>query len=365
MCFGGSGENKLQIVPESSNLIIFAPFMENIQAFKALLDSPKDIVVVTHYKPDADALGSSLGLAGFLKKKGHRVLVVTPSDYPAFLSWMQGNEEVIAVSNEFLGSFEQAKTAISKADILFCLDFSNLKRAQDLQEPIRQSKAIKVLIDHHLEPEKFADYEQWTTEAASTAGLIYQLIGQMGETGLVDEGIANCLYAGLMTDTGGFRHSNTTQTEFLIASGLVGLGANPSLVAKLIYDTNSLERLRLTGFVLSKRLQVLPEFRTAYIVLSAADLKQFDYQTGDTEGLVNYGLSISGVRLSVLLHERKEEIKYSFRSLGDFSVNEMARKYFEGGGHKNASGGTFNGTLDAALKKFLDLLPEYKTKLNA
>lgn len=339
--------------------------MENLQSFKRLLESPKDIVVVTHYKPDADALGSSLGLGGFLKKKGHRVQVVTPSDYPGFLTWMQGNEEVIAVSKESPELGERAKRAISKADIVFCLDFSNLKRTQDLEETIRQSKAIKVLVDHHLEPEKFAEYEQWTTAAASTAGLIYELIVEMGEKHLIDAGIANCLYAGLMTDTGGFRHSNTTQAEFMIASELVGLGANPSLVAKLIYDTNSLERLRLTGFVLSQKLQVLPEFHTAYMVLSQHDLKQFGSQTGDTEGLVNYGLSITGVRLSVLLHERKEEIKYSFRSLGDFSVNEMARKHFEGGGHKNASGGTFKGTLDEALKKFLDLLPEYKTKLNS
>ncbi len=339
--------------------------MENIQPLKRLLESPKDIVVVTHYKPDADALGSSLGLAGFLKKKGHSVLVVTPSDYPSFLAWMPGNEEVIAVSKEAPGSLDRAVGVISKADILFCLDFSNLNRIQDLEGAVRTSSAVKVLVDHHLEPEKFADYEQWTTKAASTAGLIYQLIVQLGEKHLIDEGIANCLYAGLMTDTGGFRHSNTTREEFLIASELVGAGANPSLVAKLIYDTNSLERLRLTGFVLSEKLQVLPEFQTAYMALSAQDLKQFSSQTGDTEGLVNYGLSITGIRLSVLLHERKEEIKFSFRSLGDFSVNEMARKHFEGGGHKNASGGTFKGTLEGALKKFLDLLPEYKTKLNS
>ncbi len=339
--------------------------MENIQPFKRLLDSPKDIVIVTHYKPDADALGSSLGLAGFLKKKGHRVQVVTPSDYPGFLAWMPGNDEVIAVSKEDADSLGRAKEAIDKADILFCLDFSTLKRAQDLEGTVRASRAVKILVDHHLEPEKFADYEQWTTKAASTAGLIYQLIGELGEKHLIDENIANCLYAGLMTDTGGFRHSNTTQSEFLIASELVGAGANPSLVAKLIYDTNSLERLRLTGFVLGQKLQVLPEFNTAYMALGAQELKQFGSQTGDTEGLVNYGLSITGVRLSVLLHERKDEIKFSFRSLGDFSVNQLAREHFEGGGHKNASGGTFTGTLEGALKKFLDLLPAYKTKLNS
>lgn len=339
--------------------------MENIQAFNQLLSSPKDIAIVTHFKPDADALGSSLGLGGFLKKKGHRVTVITPSDYPEFLSWMPGNDQVIAVSKDTPEPGNKAKTVINKADVLFCLDFSNLNRAEDLQATIRGSQATKVLIDHHLEPERFASFEQWTTSAASTAGLVFQLIDQMGEKHLIDSNIANCLYAGLMTDTGGFRHSNTTQTEFLIASELVGLGANPSKVAKLVYDTNSIERLKLTGFVLSQKLVVLPEFHTAYMTLSLPELKQFGSQTGDTEGLVNYGLSIRGIKLSVLLYERKEEIKFSFRSLGDFSVNELARKHFEGGGHMNASGGTFKGPLSEALKKFLDLLPTYEAALNS
>jgi phosphoesterase RecJ-like protein len=225
--------------------------------------------------------------------------------------------------------------------------------------------ASKVLIDHHLEPENFATYEQWDPKAASTAGLVFQLIEELGEKNLIDSSIANCLYAGIMTDTGGFRHSNTTQTEFLIASELTGLGANPSRVAKEIYDTNSFERLKLTGFVLSQKLNVLPQFHTAYIVLSSHELKQFGSQTGDTEGLVNYGLSIKGIKLSVLMYDRKDEIKLSFRSLGDFSVNELARKYFEGGGHKNASGGTSRISLEATLQKFLDILPEYQSKLES
>jgi len=339
--------------------------MKNLPAFKALLDTPRDVVVVTHFKPDADALGSSLGLAGFLSKKRHRVTVVTPSDYPSFLAWMPGNDKVVALAKDNAKAFETAKQAMSKAEIIFCLDFSNLKRTEDLADTIKSAKGTKVLVDHHLEPEGFADFEQWDVNSASTAGLIFRLIKELGEDHLIDEDIANCLYAGLMTDTGGFRHSNTTHAEFQIASELVGRGANPSQVAKLIYDNNSLERLRLTGYVLEQKLQILPEYRTAYMVLSADELKRFGSQTGDTEGLVNYGLSISNIRLSVLLYERKTEIKYSFRSLGDFSVNEMARKHFEGGGHKNASGGTFNGSLADALKKFLDLLPEYKSKLNA
>ena len=338
--------------------------MKNIQAFKALIDVPGRMVIITHFKPDADALGSSLGLAGFLKKKGHLVTVITPSDYPAFLSWMPGNAEVVALSNESREPEKKAKTEIAAADAVFCLDFSSLKRIEDLEESVRTAPGKKILIDHHLDPEQFADFEQWNARAASTAGLVFQLIEQMGEKQLVDANIANCLYAGVMTDTGGFRHSNTTQTEFLIASELTGLGANPSYVAKQIYDTNSLERLKLTGFVLSKKLQVVPDYHTAYITLTSDELKQFSSQTGDTEGLVNYGLSIKGIKLSVLMYDRKEEIKLSFRSLGDFSVNEMARKYFEGGGHKNASGGTSRVSLEETLQRFLKILPEYKAQLS-
>lgn len=338
--------------------------MKNIQAFKALIDVPGRMVIITHFKPDADALGSSLGLAGFLKKKGHEVTVITPSDYPAFLSWMHGNSEVVALSNESREPEKKAKTAIAAADAIFCLDFSSLKRIEDLEESVRKALGKKILIDHHLEPDQFADFVQWDARAASTAGLVFQLIEQIDEKQLIDANIANCLYAGVMTDTGGFRHSNTTQTEFLVASELTGLGANPSYVAKQIYDTNSLERLKLTGFVLSKKLQVVPDYHTAYITLTSDELKQFSSQTGDTEGLVNYGLSIKGIKLSVLMYDRKEEIKLSFRSLGDFSVNEMAKKYFEGGGHKNASGGTSRLSLEATLQRFLKILPEYKLQLS-
>jgi bifunctional oligoribonuclease and PAP phosphatase NrnA len=345
-------------------IAIFAPSMKNLQAFKSLINAPKRVVIVTHFKPDADALGSSLGLAGFLIKKGHSVSVITPSNYPDFLAWMPGNEKVLALANEKPEIEQQAKQLIENAEIVFCLDFSSLSRINSLGEMIRKANAVNVLIDHHLEPEDFAQFVQWTTASASTAGLIFELIEELGEKHLIDEDIANCLYAGLMTDTGGFRHNNTRQKEFLIASELVGLGANPHETARQIYDTNSLERLRLTGFVLSQKLVVLPDYNTAYMTLSQEELKSFGAQTGDTEGLVNYGLSIKNVKLSVLMYDRKEEIKLSFRSLGDFSVNEMARKHFEGGGHHNASGGSSKLTLENTLKKFLEILPEYKVQLN-
>ncbi len=321
----------------------------------------RKVVIVTHHKPDADALGSSLGLAGYLKKKGHAVTVVTPSDYPEFLHWMSGNNEVLALDkvNEAVISEK-----INKAEIIFCLDFSALNRIQDLTEVVRNAPGKKVMIDHHLQPEDFAEFVKWDVQSASTAGLIFNLISELGDAQLIDANIADCLYAGLMTDTGGFRHSNTRYEEFQVASELVKLGANPTKVSKLIYDTNTLERLRLMGFVLSEKLKVLPEYKTAYMALSAEELKRFGSQTGDTEGFVNYGLSIKGIKLSVMIHERKDSVKLSLRSLGNFSVNEMARKHFEGGGHRNASGGSSTLTLDQTVEKFLSILPEYINQLN-
>jgi phosphoesterase RecJ-like protein len=322
------------------------------------------VVIVTHFKPDADALGSSLGLAGYLAKKGHSVAVISPSDYPDFLAWMPGKEMVIALTKDSTIPQQKAKVLIGACDILFCLDFSSLKRINEVGDMVKTSTAKKVMIDHHLEPEKFADFEKWDVSSASTAELIFELIDEWGDRELIDQDIANCLYAGLMTDTGGFRHNNTTHKEFLIASELVSRGANPSEVAKKIYDTNSLERLRLTGYALSQKLVVLPEYNTAYMTLTWEELRQFGSQTGDTEGLVNYGLSIKGIKMAVLMYDRKEEIKLSFRSLADFDVNALARKHFEGGGHKNASGGQSKQNLEETLKKFLAILPEYKSDLN-
>ena len=346
-------------------MFIFAPSMKNKNAFERLLNNPRRVVIVTHFKPDADALGSSLGLAGYLKKKDHAVQVITPSDYPGFLHWMPGQQEVIAVNKGQADTLQQAINIIARAEIIFCLDFSSLNRLDCLEDLVKKSSAKKILIDHHLEPEHFADLEHWDPQAASTAGLVFDFIDQLGDKQYIDAPIANCLYAGVMTDTGGFRHSNTTQKEFQIAADLVGAGANPAYVSKMIYDTNTIARMKLTGYVLSQKLIVLPEYHTVYICLSYDELKQFNTQTGDTEGMVNFGLSIKGIRLSVFMYDRKEEIKLSFRSLGNFPANAMARKYFAGGGHKNAAGGSSKLSLSDTLEKFLSILPEYKDQLAA
>lgn len=337
--------------------------MKNLQEFKQLMSQPKKVVIVTHFKPDADALGSSLGLAAFLKLKGHQVKVITPSDYPEFLGWMPGHADVLAVEKNVPKKLELAEDHISKADVIFCLDFSILNRIDALEAPVRRAQAIKVMIDHHLAPEDFAAFSKWDVQSASTTGLIFELIEELGDKHLINADIASCLYAGLMTDTGGFRHNNTRYNEFLIASELVSAGANPHEVAKNIYDTNSIERLRLTGYVLSKKLKVLPDFCTAYMTLTSQELNKFSSQTGDTEGLVNYGLSIKGIKFSVLMYDRGEEIKLSLRSLGNFNVNEIARKYFDGGGHRNASGGTSKLSMEKTIEKLLAILSEYKENL--
>ncbi|MDZ7604837.1 MAG: DHH family phosphoesterase [Cyclobacteriaceae bacterium] len=335
--------------------------MQQLESFKALIKSPKKIIITTHYKPDADALGSSLALSAYLKKKGHEVMVIAPSDYPEFLFWMEGHEEVINYEEDKTG---QCATAIDEADIIFCLDFNCLQRLNQLGEYVKDSKAKKVLIDHHLEPEHFADYEFWTTEAAATTELVYELIVNLQDRHLIDKGIADCLYAGIMTDTGQFKHPNTTKNVHMVTADLIALGADVSNVAWLIYDNNSVDRMKFLGFAIDKRMTILSEYRTVFFAITAEDLKKFNHKTGDTEGLVNYGLSIQGIVFSALIIERPDTIRLSLRSRGEFSVNEFARSHFHGGGHANAAGGKSDIGLDETVKKFTQLLKSYKAELN-
>ncbi|MHA6246493.1 DHH family phosphoesterase [Pontibacter sp. CAU 1760] len=334
--------------------------MHNINALQKLLQEPKEVFITTHHKPDADALGSSLGLAGYLKKKGHRVTVITPSDYPDFLNWMEGNDDVIVYSQK---NDALVQRLISEAQVIFCLDFNTLSRINEMGEYIRQASGTKVLIDHHLEPEDFADLSFSNTSAAATAEIVYDLIKAMGDAELIDTGIGECLYAGIMTDTGSFRHPSTTQNVHLIIADLLQIGVRTSDIHRLIYDSSSELRLRFLGYALKDKLVVLPEYRTAYISITAEELKTYNSKTGDTEGLVNYALSIEGIVFAALIIDRVQAVKMSFRSVGDFSANEFARAHFNGGGHKNAAGGISMDTLEATVKKFEDLLPQYKAQL--
>ncbi len=334
--------------------------MHNIAAFKQFLATPRSIVITTHHKPDADALGSSLGMAAFLKKKGHRVTVITPTDYPEFLFWMQGNDAVVVYEE---GNEQRSAALIDAAEVVFCLDFSRLDRINELGELVRHCTAKKVLIDHHMDPEDFADFVLWDVKAAATAQLIYELIALMGDCDLIDADIANSLYAGIMTDTGGFRHSNTSKQVHLTTAALIDHGANVTMVSNAIYDNNSFNRMKFLGFALSEKLCVLPQYQVAYFAITADELARFDSKTGDTEGLVNYALSIKGVKMAALIIDRTVAVKMSFRSFGDFSVNEFARNHFNGGGHKNAAGGRSDDTLEATVARFVALLPQYQAQL--
>jgi len=335
--------------------------MKNIEGFKEQLSKRQKIVITTHHKPDADALGSSLGLAGYLEKKGHNVTVVAPTDYPEFLKWMVGEDKVVNYEDS---DKVQTEELVLGADMVFCLDFSSLHRINELGEIVRKSSAVKVLIDHHLEPERFADYELWDTDACATAELIYKLIVDFLNDGhLIDTGIAEALYAGIMTDTGSYRNNNTSSSSHIISGRLIEKGADAYKISKLIYDNNSINRIKFIGFALNERLTVLPELSTAFFAISADDLVRFDSQTGDTEGLVNYALSIKGIKLAAVIIDRTEAVKMSFRSAGEFSVNEFARKYFSGGGHRNAAGGKSDDSLEETVRKFQEALVDYRTEL--
>lgn len=334
--------------------------MHDINALKELLREPKEVMITTHHKPDADALGSSLGLAGYLKKKGHRVTVITPSDYPNFLSWMQGNDDVIVYSEQ---NDALVQRITNEAQVIFCLDFNNLSRINEMGEYIRQAQGVKVLIDHHLQPESFADLNYSNTNAAATAELVYDLIKAMGDGDLIDAGIGECLYAGIMTDTGSFRHPSTSKNVHLIIADLLHIGVNTSNIHRLIYDSSSELRLRFLGYALKDKLVVKPEYHTAYIAITADELKAYDSKTGDTEGLVNFALSIEGIVFAAVIIDRTQAVKMSFRSVGNFSVNEFARQHFNGGGHRNAAGGMSLEPLDAVIAKFESLLPQYKDQL--
>jgi bifunctional oligoribonuclease and PAP phosphatase NrnA len=334
--------------------------MQDIQTLKELLSSPKKIVITTHHKPDADALGSSLALWGFLKKKNHDVTVITPSDYPDFLAWMDGNDQVLIYSKETEPKVEKL---VKESEIIFCLDFSAISRLHGIGDFIKQSSSYKVLIDHHLEPERFADFEYWFPKAAATAELIYDFIKELGEVQLIDIPIAECLYAGIMTDTGSFRHNSTSKKVHQIVAELIDLGIDNSAIHRLIFDNNSEDKLRFLGFAFSQKLKVLKDLNTAYFVISAEDLKKFSSKTGDTEGLVNFALSLENIIFAAVIIERDDAVKMSFRSVGDFSVNEFARRYFEGGGHKNASGGISRTSLKETEEKFLRALEENKETL--
>ncbi len=331
-----------------------------LASLKELLADPKHIVITTHHKPDGDAMGSSLGLYNYLIQKGHQVRVISPTDYPAFLQWLPNNPEVLIYTEKP----EESKQFVADADIIFCLDFNALSRINELGEIVRAATAKKVMIDHHLEPEGFDDYRHWTINACATAQLVYDfIVTVMGERHLINKDVATCLYTGIMTDSGSFRFPTTTAEVHYIVADLINCGAENWRIHQQVYDNFSENRLRFLGYCLLYKLEVFYDLKAAIITITRDELRKYEIKTGDTEGIVNYALSINGIRLAVLIIERDDKVKLSLRSTGDFPANEICKKYFNGGGHRNAAGGHSDEPIEMVRRQFDVILPEYKALL--
>ncbi|MCH9823455.1 MAG: bifunctional oligoribonuclease/PAP phosphatase NrnA [Bacteroidetes bacterium] len=315
------------------------------------------IFISTHKSPDGDAIGSSLALKQGLEKLGKTVTVVVPDAFPAFLNWMVNKGDLL----QFDQQSEEVKLALQEAELVFSLDYNTLSRVgKDLEQLLRTDETPKLIIDHHREPEDAAFVAGLhDIEASSTAQLVYDFIQAFDEAGLIDKRTAACIYAGIVTDTGSFRFRSTTAKTHRVVADLMDLGLVTGEVYNEIFDTNSLDRIKLLGYVLDKKLTVFPELELAHISLSEKELNQFNYKSGDTEGVVNYPLSIKGVNVSCIMKENGGIIRMSFRSKGDIDVNLFARKYFNGGGHLNAAGGMSELSLEETVTKFEAAAKEY------
>ncbi len=336
--------------------------MQPIQNIFPLLAQPKNIVITTHQKPDADAMGSSLALYHFLNQFGHHITVISPTNWAAFLNWMPGCKQVL----DFEIQTAKATEAINTADWIFCLDFNTMMRTKRMEEKLLAATAEKILIDHHREPQMDVfTYGISDTGKSSTAEMIYDFIIGSDHADKINEAISECLYAGVMTDTGSFRFPSTKASVHKMVAHLKDLGLQHSPVHEELFDNFLENRFRFIGHVLLNRMEVFYEYNTALIVIPQADLIKYDVRTGDTEGLVNYPLSIKGIKLAAVIIDRGEERKSSFRSKGDFDVNSFARKYFNGGGHFNAAGGFNKEPLEEVVTKFKAAIKENTTQLSS
>jgi phosphoesterase RecJ-like protein len=333
---------------------------ESIQTVAKLLESPKRIAIVGHKNPDGDAVGSSLGLSYFLSQRGHDVQVVMPNDFPEFLKWLPGCDSVISFDKDT----SKVRETIAAADLLFTLDFNALNRTGDLAEVLEAATADFIMIDHHQQPDDYAVVTYSDVAMSSTSQMIFHFIEALKGISEISSEIATNLYTGIMTDTGSFRFPATTATTHRVIAKLIECGARNSEIHQNIYDTNSANKLKLLGVALNN-LEILPEYRTAYISISQEELDRNHFRKGDTEGFVNYALSVQGTVFAVIFIENKQEniTKISLRSKGNFSVNDFARNHFNGGGHTNAAGGRSDTSLAATINEFISILPTYKNAL--
>ncbi|WP_298777560.1 bifunctional oligoribonuclease/PAP phosphatase NrnA [uncultured Polaribacter sp.] len=334
--------------------------LKGIEELKRFLEKPKSIVIIGHRNPDGDAMGSTLALKHYLDKKGHKCTVVVPNEYPDFLHWLPGSD----TTYRFDWQNNQSKKAISKSDIIFLLDFNALHRVgHDMQKTLENYSNDFVMIDHHQQPDDVT-YMYSDTNICSTCQMVYQFIEMNNDLDLIDTDIATCLYTGIMTDTGSFRFRSTTSLTHRIIADLIDKGAQNDKIHNNVFDSNSYGRLLLLGQALSN-LQILPEYKTAFITLTDQEKQQHNFQKGDTDGVVNYALSLKDIIFAAIFIEDEEQgiIKISFRSKGKFSVNQFSRNHFEGGGHDNAAGGKSDVNMDETVTKFTSLLSKYKSEL--
>ncbi len=330
-----------------------------LEEIKRLLGFSKNIAIITHRNPDGDAIGSSLALKKYLEKKNHIVHVMAPSEYPASLHFLSDIQSVIITDEEK----HLAEKILLQAEIIFCLDFNALDRIDKIDHAVSGNKeAVKIIIDHHLDPEPFADHIITDTEASSTSEIIFQFIQDLDEIHLIDRQIGECILTGIITDTGSFRYGTRANT-YAVAATLKKMGVDDHYIQDKISNSLLEKNLRLLGHCLANRMEVLEEYRAAYIYLTKEDYKNFDIKRGDTEGIVNYLLMMKNIDIAAFIMEQPTIVKISLRSKGDISVQEMARKYFRGGGHKNASGGGVYAKLEDIIERFKEVIPKYIPKV--
>lgn len=327
--------------------------IQDIQAIQLLLATPKKIAIIPHRGPDGDAMGSTLGLYHFLLKNNHHPIVVSPNEFPDFLAWMPGSETV----KIFEKDKQNCTKILEDAELIFTLDFNALHRTGEMEHVLAKLKAPFVMIDHHQKPDEYAAVTYSDTSFGSTCEMLYNFILFLGKKEDIDKTIGTCIYTGILTDSGSFRFPKTTGTTHRIVAELIDLGVENTEIPSLLFDNSSFGRLQILGRALQNMI-VLTEHKTAYTTLTQDELNSFDYVKGDTEGIVNYGLSIKGIIFTAIFIENKEEkiIKISFRSQGDFDVNQFARDHFNGGGHRNAAGGKSETSMEETKKKFEDLV---------
>ncbi|MDA3906564.1 MAG: DHH family phosphoesterase [Bacteroidales bacterium] len=332
------------------------------QNISQLLKNAQKIVLTAHANPDGDTIGSCLALYHYLIQFGHQVTVISPNEAPGFLQWLPYYNQVIIYDADN----QKVESEIKNADLIFAIDYNAFHRAgQGMEDLLSNASAKKVMIDHHPNPDNLFDEKISDTSASSTAELVFRFINDLGHLDKINKEVAENLYVGLLTDTGSFSYSINSDQPYKIAAFLYNTGIDLQVINQRIYSTFTESRLRLTGYAISEKLVVNHSLRFAYISLSKEELNRFIYQTGDTEGLVNYALAMENIVAAVLLTEKDDKIRLSFRSKGDFAVNSIANKYFEGGGHRNAAGGNSFISMEETIKKLNNIIPLYIAELNA